>query len=195
MLFIAFGTMFHSLRVSHPVIVKNEFQRINQKLMTGDIVLRTGKGFISDMFKRTSVHQAKFSHAGILVIENGVEYVYHMMGNPESELNGLRKEKLVDFCNSGENSGFAIYRYPEFMEKDRAITDYMKSLSAQRPVFDESFELSTSNALYCSEMIYNVMMKCGGFTIPISSVEGKNFVGLDDLYLNGESIKITEVFY
>ena len=49
---------------------------------TGDIVLRNGKGFISDLFRNTSKREKKYSHAGIIVIENNQPYVYHMLGNP-----------------------------------------------------------------------------------------------------------------
>src|SRR3954465_12223690 len=50
------------------------------RLKSGDIIFRHGKGIISDFFARLSEKDHRYSHAGIIHIENNIVYVYHLTG-------------------------------------------------------------------------------------------------------------------
>jgi hypothetical protein len=149
---------------------------------TGDLVLRNGKGLISEFFRNASIEK-KYTHAGIASRENGTVWVYHILGTPGSK--GLQKVKLEEFCNSRENSGFAIFNYEmENCEKELLISHLNADFC--KVVFDEKFNMKTDDELYCSELIYKAVSYATGNKnlIPVSQFQEQSYVSIDNLYLN-----------
>src|SRR5689334_9587573 len=64
---------------------------------SGDVVFRLGHGFISESMRKFSLKDPRYSHAGIISIENGKPVVYHLLGG-ESSVSILQKESLEKFC-------------------------------------------------------------------------------------------------
>src|SRR3954464_10834717 len=54
------------------------------RLQTGDLIFRHGRGFISNALMSFSQHEKKYSHAGIISVENNEVYVYHCIGGEEN---------------------------------------------------------------------------------------------------------------
>ena len=78
-------------------------------VQTGDIVFRLGHGFISESMRKFSLKDPRYSHAGIISIENGKPVVYHLLGG-ESSTTTIQKESLEKFCSHTEAASFAVYR-------------------------------------------------------------------------------------
>ncbi|HEX5001922.1 MAG TPA: YiiX/YebB-like N1pC/P60 family cysteine hydrolase [Bacteroidia bacterium] len=157
-----------------------------QNLSDGDVVLRSGKGFISDMMRNTSMKEKRFSHAGLIIILNNEPQVVHCIASEQDPEGGIVIQPLADFVSPAENKSFAIYRYPITDNIRRQVRKSVLRYSSAHVTFDKSFDLSTDNALYCSEFVYKVLETASGNTIGIEPTRVKkgDYIGIDDLYLN-----------
>ncbi|MEO5570258.1 MAG: YiiX/YebB-like N1pC/P60 family cysteine hydrolase [Bacteroidia bacterium] len=156
------------------------------KFQNGDIILRSGKGFISDVFRQFSLHDKKYSHAGIISIEQNKIFVYHITGGKSNHENELKKELIDSFCNEKENTSFGVYRYDfTAVEKERMVTN-MQTFSKKKIVFDSHFDLATDTAMYCTELVYKVVEAATGNRqfLRCTIVDGTKFIAPDNLYLN-----------
>lgn len=170
----------------------NKFILPSQQIHTGDIVLRNGKGFISDIFRNCSQTDPQYSHAGVAEVTSNGIYVYHILGSEVGHHSGLKKEKLNDFCNSKINSSYAVYRYPFLSGKQILIKQYLEQVTNQKIKFDEGFDLNSDSTLYCTEMIYNMCREIASTTLPVTVFRNNRFVAPDNLYINNFSILITK---
>jgi hypothetical protein len=164
-------------------------------LKSGDIVLRQGKGFISEVFRKSSLRDRQFSHAGIIqVTRNGV-FVVHVIGTSGNGGTDLKTEPVEEFCSSYENRSFAIFRYSFLSGKETQINQYLDSIKLQPVRFDQQFELASDESLYCSELVYKMCLSAASYPLNITRVDGKNYVGLDDLYFDSSANLITKQTY
>ncbi len=161
-------------------------------LKTGDLILRHGRGFISNAFMSLSTKEKNYSHAGIIHIEGQKVYVYHAIGGEENVDNKMRKDLIKDFCDPQYVHNFGIYRY-DLNEKQLATYDSMTTANYTKGLqFDTKLELETDSVMYCSELIYKELQKVTGDPnyISISDVANYKYIAIDNLYLNGHCTKI-----
>ena len=154
-------------------------------LHSGDIIFRDGKSFISQAFKQFSRKDPRFSHAGIIHIQNGEAYVFHCIGGEGSKDNRMRKEKLLSFCSSADVNAYAIFRPNLEASKIQAIDSIAGLYFDQGIEFDSKFDLTEENKMYCTEMIYNAfktVLKNENF-IPLTEVAGLSYVSCDNIFL------------
>ena len=166
-------------------------------LHTGDLILRHGRGFISNAFMSLSFHEKKYSHSGIVHIEDGKVFVYHAIGGEENVDNKMRKDLLKDFCDPQYVHSFGIYRYdlnePQLQQYDSLATAYYN----QGLQFDTKLDLATDSVMYCSELIYKMLQKVSGDKnyVALSEVNGYRYVAIDNLYLNPHCAPVYEYSY
>lgn len=163
-------------------------------LQTGDLVVRRGDDMTSYMLSQLNAKDKTYSHCGIVVIENGYTYVYHSIGGEDNPDGVIRRDSAHIWCSPANNLGFAAYRYAvSDSVKDsfvRCICDFYK----EKRMFDMSFDLSTDDRLYCSEMIYKALEQTMGKNyIRISNDYGRSFVGVDDLYLSDNTEPVCRI--
>jgi hypothetical protein len=173
----------------------NHFVAVTEELKTGDIVLRSGKGLISDMFRSFSPSGSPWSHAGVLVVENGAYYVYHIIGNPGKKFDGICREKLTDFCSSHTSKGYSVYRFTGVNFSESEMISRIRLWQKSGIRFDEHFDLNDDRRMYCTEMIYKLHSGLSDVTLPVSEFRGRSYVSIDDLVLHRQSEKITEYLY
>ena len=77
----------------------------------GDLIVRTGKDFTSEMMRLLSAKDKTYSHCGIASIEHDSLFVYHAIGGEWNPDQKLRRDPFEIFCNPYENRGFGIFRY------------------------------------------------------------------------------------
>ncbi len=162
------------------------------KFQSGDIVLRSGKGFISDVFRQFSKNDKKYSHAGIISLEDEQVYVYHILGGKTINGGQLRKELLSSFCDEKENSSVAVYRYDLNQKEVKNMMNALEVLKSKQMKFDSHFDLSTDSSLYCTELIYKLVeassMKKN--YLPFTIVDGQKYIAPDNLYINSHATLI-----
>lgn len=155
----------------------------------GDLILRDGKGFISELLKECNAQDKSFSHAGVATIENGQVFVIHAIGGEGNVSNKMLKDPLELFCWDKQCFAFGV---AELNLPDSARTAFLSEVKHYYETgmeFDTDFDLSTDDRMYCSEMIYKsicVATNDKNF-IPLTHVNGKPFVGVDNLYINQHS--------
>lgn len=164
-----------------------------QTVQPGDLILRCGRGFISNAMRNFSLHEKKYSHAGIAVIENGKVHVCHMLGDEvANSLTDFIKEPLEVFCSEKENSAFAIFRYNLDAGEKTVFISAIEKLSVKKIPFDALFDLNSDEKLYCTELIYKCIKEAtgNGNYIPLSRIGNRSYVAIDNLYLNEHCKKI-----
>lgn len=157
-----------------------------ESLCDGDLVLRHGRGFISDAIITFMNGKSEYSHSGILRIEDGRYYVYHAIGGEENETNYLKRERLELYCHPNAVLSFGIFRFETSKEILTRMDSVIQTWYRQKVEFDFDFEMKTNEQMYCSEMIWKAMEIATNNEnfIPLSTVLEKPYVLIDDLYLN-----------
>lgn len=155
----------------------------NAKIQSGDMILREGKGFISQAFRDFSKIDKHYSHAGVAYNLNGKIFVCHVVAAEGNKSDKIRLEPLESFCNPIENSSWAVYRTEIKKEQiDQALLHYFH----QKISFDLNFDLKSDDKMYCTELVYKIMTTANHNKkfINLSYGNGINYVACDNLYLN-----------
>jgi len=156
----------------------------------GDLIVRNGKGLVSHWFRKMSLKDAQFSHAGLIAIENNRIYVYHSY--QEGSPSGLMKQSFTQFINPDLSDKYEIFRYNLTDQERREVKLNMQVDLYKHLPFDDKFELNNGNAVYCSEWIHdclNESLNDSNF-ISMSTIKDFKYVSIDNLYLNIHAKKI-----
>ncbi len=132
-------------------------QDLAARLQTGDVILRKGNGIWSDLFRKISQRDQRFSHVGMILAPNGGPVtVIHAEGNDYTAIGAVYEQPLEDFLHEGE--GAAIYRLNDELQSalpdETTLTTLMRQYLG-RP-FDFKLDLTTPDRLYCTEFVYLV---------------------------------------
>lgn len=182
----------HALKEFHSADIKFD------TLLPGDMVVRTGRSFFSNQLRKFSQKEDTYSHCGLIgKDEHGQTVIYHAIGGTDNPDSRVRCDTLFTFCNPVEASRFAVFRYDIDHAERMAVDSLAHHLFQQRVKFDLAFDLTEDSTLYCSEFIYHVLCKATSLKkfLSLSHLNGKDYVGVDDLYLNNRCKKIFEHEY
>lgn len=161
-------------------------------LQTGDVVLRMGTGAQSMLLSRLNKTDKSFSHCGLVVVENGYPFVYHCIGGEDNPDARLKRDSAGRFFSPRYNTALGIARYiiDTGAEKAAILSYYHK-----HPRFDLDFDLATDDAMYCTEFAWKVLTATTGDTafLPVSELNGRRYVGTDNLYINNHARLIWQV--
>lgn len=165
-----------------------------EELKTGDLVLRSGRGMISNWFQRTNLHDKKYSHAGLVLKENDEVYVIHCY--QDSDKPGLVKEELSDFINYKKCSSSAIYRYSLTVKELKKLELEIRNDLNAEIKFDDNFELG-GTSYYCTEWVRKVINSSTNNSsfITTTALKGYTFIAPDNLYLNASIKKVAQINY
>lgn len=152
----------------------------------GDLILRTGRDFTSDVIRRMSLADKTYSHCGIASFENDTLFVYHAIGGEWNPDQKLRRDPFDFFCNPFENRGFGIFRYDLNDTGQQKLLTVIRNFYNKGIMFDMQFDLSTDDRMYCSEFVYKTIEASAGnkIKIPIDTLHSIKFVTVDNLFIN-----------
>lgn len=159
------------------------------KLKNGDIILRRGYGMDSIVAANFSDKEKRYSHAGVIVIENDKVYVMHSQKSIPKGFDGVVKENLSSYLKQVKI--WAVYRY---LDIDRSkLIDYMKSILKNGVRFDMDFDISTNDKMYCSEFVYKSFNAVSNKPIIQATKRfiSKQYVTITDLYINTHTHLVT----
>lgn len=156
---------------------------ISRNIHSGDVVLRKGKGLISEKFSRMSLNDKSYSHSGLIVKEGNIFFVYHMYQDILHP--GLIKEPISDFLDVNVCSKAAVYRYDINDGQIKELEKNIRYNYFNRCTFDDKFELG-DDAYYCTEWISHELSTVTGNSayIPQSRIGDFVYIAPDNLYLN-----------
>ena len=162
-------------------------------LLTGDVVLRDGKGIFSSVFKNSSQKEKKYSHVGFILKEQDTIFVAHYIDEGKSY--GLKLETWNDFVNANKCNSIGIYRF-SLNKNQLCKLDQIIHSSLKTPLpFDDHFDLSSDNSYYCTEWISKSLRQAASFKLPVTEIAGMNFITPDNIYMNSLCRKLCEILF
>jgi hypothetical protein len=163
----------------------------------GDLVMRTGRDFTSEIMRQLSLHDKTYSHCGIASFEHDSLFVYHSLGGEWNPDEKVRRDPFDMFCNPFENRGFGIFRYKLSRGEDSQLIKIIKKYYARAVRFDMQFDLASDDRMYCSEFVYKAVQEASDHKIalPVTTINNIRFVAPDNLFINPGCIEIKRVVF
>lgn len=191
------GHLQKSIVNSETKNIDDAFQKIKDakdSIRSGDLILRTGRDFTSDVMRGLSQKNKTYSHCGIASWENDTLFVYHSIGGEFNPDQKIRRDRYSIFCNPYENKGFGVFRYPVTPQAVKNILTTCKEFHNQEITFDMKFDLQTDDKMYCSEFVGKVIEKAtsGSIHIPTTQLNNFNFIAIDNLFEKNICTEINE---
>ncbi len=175
---------------------QKKIKKGKEQLKDCDLILRTGRSFISSALRRFSLQDQTYSHCGIVRIIKGKIWVYHVIGGEANPSATIRRESFQSFCNPKQNIGFGIFRFHLNQVEKKSIDSLTNIYYKDKIPFDLDFNLETNNAFYCSEFIYKTVNKSTHVDyIPTSHLGDFKYVAIDNLYLNKHTFSIYQAVF
>lgn len=174
-------------------------------LRDGDLVVRNSQEFSSQALRHFNKKDKSYSHAGLVLFDNGYPMIYHILPGDQNPDQKLRRDSLFAFATPRRNFGFAIYRYQLQPEEKVALGRIVRQWYDQGVRFDSLFNMQDDDRMYCSEMIYKAMKQATNgrivfdmtkatkgeielysrhMHIPASNIKLDEGVAIDNLYLH-----------
>ncbi|MEO9003333.1 MAG: YiiX/YebB-like N1pC/P60 family cysteine hydrolase [Ginsengibacter sp.] len=157
----------------------------------GDLVLRSGRDYTSEVMRKLSRHDKTYSHCGIASIENDSVFVYHSIGGEWNPDQKLRRDLFAVFCNPYENRGFGIYRYSLNKKQKAKVLQNVHQFYKDKVMFDMQFNLDTDDRMYCSEFVYKAIKPV--HDLKTTTINHITFVAIDNLFLDAACHEIKRV--
>lgn len=99
-----------------------------QGIQSGDLIFRRGEGFISDIATNMSPHDKKYSHVGMILVQNNKTFVIHSQNDKDKNFDGVVKEEYNNFI--AKALYFSIFRLN--LPKKKITRDNPKSQKSNR---------------------------------------------------------------
>lgn len=166
-------------------------------LHSGDLVLRTGADVTSTMFVQINTREKKYSHCGIVIVENGYPFIYHSIGGEDNPDEKMRRDSANYWCSPNYNLGMAVGQWQLNDAQKQRLLDIIKEWYSHKLVFDMDFDLATDDKLYCAEMVYKAIALATKDSLYIQPTSFLNyhFVAIDNLYLNEHTKLVCQLKY
>lgn len=182
---------------------KSQFQAIRccdtarHLIKTGDIITRTGNDFTSFSLRKLNTKDQTYSHVGIASIENGIIYVYHAVGGEINPNEKLRRDRLSDFVNGLDNSGFGIFRFNFDSTSMNGVVQQAQQFYKKGILFDMAFDWDTDEKMYCTEFVAKTIEKTRNNSqyFPLDTLSGKVYMAPDAIFLHPDCHEIKRLRY
>lgn len=163
------------------------------QLQQGDLALRRGRDVASYMISQANVADKRFSHCGLVQIEQGHPFVYHFINGQDRD--GLVRDSASVFFSPVQNSLVTVMRYSMTSAQQEEQASLIKQYHSKQPGFDMNFDSYTGDKLYCSEFVYRVMnavMKDSTYIKPAMK-KGFAYIPVDRLYADNKATAIWQM--
>lgn len=132
------------------------------KIENGDIILKHGKGSLSNMIAKKLNEKIPFSHCGILVRQNEYIYIIHSLAKEVSGIDGVQKVGFERFTQDCLPNSMYIVRYKgDTLVRNKIADNAWKLLNNSIP-FDYDLNYTDPSRMNCSEMVYHIMLNTTG---------------------------------
>lgn len=150
------------------------------QLQPGDIVLRRGSDFWSNVFARLNPHDRRFSHAGIVVRTKGDCQVVHAEAVDVARAGFVRLDPWEAFTAGA--SSLAVLRPAHDSIGARTADAALGMYSTGLP-FDFDFDLTSASAVYCTELVWRALTAAlGRDPLPVKPVvHGREAILIESL--------------
>lgn len=148
------------------------------------LIVRLGDGYFSNIFRRVSSEEKRFSHSGIIHRVGQRYKVYHIEANELTGKGIVRDEPLESFVTHSEEWAIYAINAPDSVKTE--IVRQARIFFERKIPFDLDFDLASDDKLYCSEMVAKSINNAFGEELitPGLHIAGRYFYGLDDIYMH-----------
>lgn len=135
-------------------------------LHDGDIILRKGFGFVSNKITEILNEPYRLSHCGIVVADTNESYVIHSVSSTLSDYDGLQSCSLKKFAAESKANSIVVVRFVDtaFASSNTIVADAKKYLRERVP-FDNKFDLTDNDKMYCTELVWKILLDNYGIDI------------------------------
>lgn len=124
-------------------------------LQSGDIILRKGEGWLSEIVVHRLADTLDISHCGVIIRNDSNLFVVHSLSKDVSDTDGVQCCTLDAFTAESIPSSIIIVRYKNDPQNDMT-TQTLHYLRIHKP-FDRHFDLNDSSAFFCSELPLHIL--------------------------------------
>jgi hypothetical protein len=135
------------------LVTSRQSDMIASVVKEGDIICRLGDRLWSQFFRDVSSADRRYSHVGIVHINNNVITVIHAEGDTEQGKDFVNETALGDFLSVARTAG--IYRIKN-TDGNQISALAMEYIGVP---FDWQFEMRDESKLYCTELLYAVLKR------------------------------------
>lgn len=170
---------------------------VSRLLRSGDVVLRCGADATSALLRQLNRQDRRFSHCGLVMIENDSPFVYHSIGGEENPGAQMQREPAARFFSPRGNERIGIARLDLSGLQLTALGGTVRGWYREGRRFDMNFDLRSDGQLYCAELVYKAVRLAASNAdyFPLSELQGRIYVGVDDLFLNRHARLVCDVCY
>lgn len=137
---------------SHEKTAENNISRLKDFAQQGDLVVRMTDDLISEQIKFLNEKEKIYSHAGIIIMQNGEPFVCNISPNDPTN-DTIQIEPVDSFLNPAKNLACALYRY-EINNAERAsLKETLIGYKQKHITFDWLYDIATDDKMYCAELI------------------------------------------
>ncbi len=127
------------------------------QLETGDLILRKGYGFVSNMIYKLMDEDYEVTHIGVIIKNKDSIRVAHSLSSKVSEQDGLRFQELDSFVFHSIDSTLLVTRVKNIRKQQQEdIATQLSYYLTQHIPFDHAFDYHDTTAFYCSELVWKI---------------------------------------
>ncbi|MFK8283089.1 YiiX/YebB-like N1pC/P60 family cysteine hydrolase [Capnocytophaga cynodegmi] len=130
-----------------------------KKIQQGDIILRRGYGFFSDLIsKKLNDSVFDVTHSGILYLKGDKWWVIHSLSSDASDTDGMQEQSLNQFLKGSVPEKIIVVR-PKNITKEQGqqIVNQAKYYLQKKVPFDRIGVIDEPSQLYCTELIWQIL--------------------------------------
>ncbi|ATA67665.1 hypothetical protein CGC48_02845 [Capnocytophaga cynodegmi] len=130
-----------------------------KKIQQGDIILRRGYGFFSDLIaKKLNDSVFDVTHSGILYLKDDKWWVIHSLSSDMSDTDGMQEQSLNQFLKRSMPEKIIIVR-PKNITKEQGqqIVNQAKYYLQKKVPFDRMGVFDEPSQMYCTELIWQIL--------------------------------------
>jgi len=125
-------------------------------IQDGDIILRHGYGFVSDVIVKRLNEEYDISHCAIITKKDNKFIVIHSVSRSLSDYDGVQSQDFKSFVKESKKNSIIIVRYKDKNADVSKIGERAKYYLAKQVPFDNSFDITDDKEIYCNELIWKI---------------------------------------
>lgn len=147
-------------------------------LCDGDIILRRGSGFISNLIVRSFKEVYPISHCGIVCIDGDSTWVIHSIAQEVSAVDGMQSCSIDEFVAIAIPNSIMVTRF-KFVDNSQ-LSKHAQRYLKKKVRFDYDFNPNDSSRVFCSELVRDVIRS--SHNVDLFSDKDKSNIGFTTFY-------------